>query len=214
MNLHSIPCFLIHRQQDTIREASILELEKALDLPLQRFEAFSGLDGLKMFQLEDFPTMDGFPRKHPNGGQSNEGVIGCTASHIKIIKDAIASNQPYCCIFEDDAEVVGNLDEYFTAVDTLPPADIIILGCAPAGKSSTSCASVEKIEHFWLTHALVINRHAMIAILDTFICYVEAGYALPADWLYSYAIGDHKLVAYAPVEPVIRQRPGFVSLTS
>lgn len=54
----------------------------------------------------------------------------------------------------------------------------------------------------------------MIAILDTFIYYVEAGYALPADWLYSYAITDHKLVAYAPVEPVIRQRPGFVSLTS
>lgn len=143
MNLHSIPCFLIHRQQDTIREPSILELEKALGLPLQRFEAFSGLDGLKMFQLEDFSTMDGFPMKHPNGGQSGPGNIGCTASHIKIIKDAIASNYPYCCIFEDDAEVVGNLDEYFSAVDTLLPADIIILGCVPAGKSSTSCASVE-----------------------------------------------------------------------
>lgn len=212
MNLRDIPCILIHRQKDTIREPSILELERKLNISLERFEAFSELDGMKMFQLDDLPDIDGFPMKHPNGGQSSPGVIGCVASHIKIIRDAISANRSQCCIFEDDAELVGNLDEYFIAVSTLPPADIVILGCAAVEKSSTSHSSVEKVDHFWLTHAIILNRNAMIAIVDTFILYLERGYALPSDWLYSYAIKEYELIAYAPVDQIVRQRPGFISL--
>ena len=204
MDLHTIPCLLIHRTQDTIREASIDELEKRLGKTLQKFEGISG----------HFLLKDGFPTKHPHETEpTTVGNIGCTASHIEILEAAIKSKYTHCCIFEDDAEVVGNLQDYFSLVDTLPPADIVLLGVNTIVDSTeTTIPEIKKVTRFWGTHAVVVGRQGMLAILNTYKKYVDAGYALPADWLYSYAIKDYELIAYAPVKPVIRQRPGFISL--
>jgi Glycosyltransferase family 25 (LPS biosynthesis protein) len=204
MDLHTIPCLLIHRTQDTIREASIHELEKRLGKTLQKFEGISG----------HFLLKDGFPRKHPHETEPTSlGNIGCTASHIEILEAAIKSKYTHCCIFEDDAEVVGNLQDYFSLVDTLPAADIVLLGVNTIIDSTeTTIPEIKKVTRFWGTHAVVVGRRGMLAILNTYKKYVDAGYALPADWLYSYAIKDYELIAYAPVKPVIRQRPGFISL--
>lgn len=203
MNLHAIPCFIIHRVQDVIREPSILELETKLGLPLQRFEGLSG----------DFLIESGFPRKHPHEGLSNAGIIGCAASHIELLEAAIASTSSHYCIFEDDAELVGNLPAYFSSLEGLPEADLVCMGVNEiVDGTATTVSSIKKVTRFWGTHAMIVNRKTMTAVLATYKKYVSLGYALPADWLYSYAIKEHGLLAYAPVKSVIRQRPGFVSV--
>ena len=204
MDLHAIPCLVIHREQDTIRAANVDELERKLGKTIQRFEGISG----------QFLINDGFPRKHPHEStQTSAGNIGCTASHIEILEAAIKSTHAHCCIFEDDAEVVGDLQAYFSLVDMLPPADIILLGTNTIVEGvDTDIPEIQKITRFWGTHAVIVGRRAMLAILNTYKKYVDMGYALPADWLYNYAIKEYELVAYAPVNSVVQQRPGFISL--
>jgi GR25 family glycosyltransferase involved in LPS biosynthesis len=204
--LHTIPCLLIHRAKDTVRDECIRELETSLDLVLERFEGISG----------DFLIADGYPTKHPyEKTPTSPGNIGCTASHVEILESAIKSKHPYVCIFEDDAEVVGDVDAYLNDINMLPPGDIILLGTNEIVDGvSTENPSIKKVTRFWGTHAVIVNRRGVLGILTTYKRYVDMGVALPADWLYSYAIKEEGLTAYAPVKSVIRQKPGFISFIS
>ena len=204
--LKTIPCLLIHREKDTVRDECIQTLEEKLGQVLQRFEGISG----------DFLIADGYPTKHPYENiPTTAGNIGCTASHVEILESTIKSNHEFVCIFEDDAEVVGDIDVYLTAVNKLPPGDIILLGTNEiVDGSSTEIPLITKVTRFWGTHAVIVNRRGVLGILNTYKRYVDKGIALPADWLYSYAIKEEGLTAYAPVKSVIRQKPGFISFIS
>jgi len=206
MDLEKIPCLVIHREQDKERAPSIFYLETALGRQLQRFEAISG----------DYLIEQGFPTKHPRGpNPTSPGNIGCTASHIDILEAALRSGYEYCCIFEDDAEVVGAVKPYLAEVGLLPAADLIFLGVNEIvdGEPSVN-PGIHRVERFWGTHAVIVGRKAMTAIFEVYTQSLKDGYALPADWLYSFAIKEKGLIAYAPSIPVIRQRPGLMSLTS
>jgi hypothetical protein len=43
-----------------------------------------------------------------------------------------------------------------------------------------------------------VKKKAALAIIKTFEKYSKSKKFLPADWLYSYAIKDNNLIAYAP----------------
>jgi GR25 family glycosyltransferase involved in LPS biosynthesis len=204
--LETIPCFLIHREQDTIREPCIQALETALHCKVQRFEGISG----------DVLIATGFPTKHPHESvPTSPGNLGCTASHVEIIDAAIKDNKEYICIFEDDAEVMGDLDTYLMEVNTLPTSDMILLGTNEIVEAgSTELSTIKTVRRFWGTHAVILGRKAMNAILHTYKRYVNKGFALPADWLYSYAIKEEGLLAYAPTSSIIRQKPGLISFIS
>ena len=204
--INKIPCLVIHREQDTERAPSIFYLERSLGREIQRFEAISG----------DSLIEQGFPTKHPREpNPTSPGNIGCTASHIEILEAAIRSEYEYCCIFEDDAEVVGAIVPYLQDITRLPPADLIFLGVNEIVEGEpTANPGVQKVTRFWGTHAVIVGRKAMLAIFEVYTQSLKDGYALPADWLYSFAIKEKALVAYAPSVAVIRQRPGLVSLIS
>jgi len=204
--INKIPCLVIHRDQDIERAPSIFYLEKSLGRNIQRFEAISG----------DSLIEQGFPTKHPREpNPTTPGNIGCTASHIEILEAAIRSDYEYCCIFEDDAEVVGSIGPYLEDITRLPPADLIFLGVNEIVEGEpTANPGVQKVLRFWGTHAVIVGRKAMLAIFEVYTQSLKDGYALPADWLYSFAIKEKGLVAYAPLVPIIRQRPGLVSLIS
>lgn len=204
--INKIPCLVIHRDQDIERAPSIFYLEKSLGRSIQRFEAISG----------DSLIEQGFPTKHPREpNPTTPGNIGCTASHIEILEAAIRSDYEYCCIFEDDAEVVGSIGPYLEDITRLPPADLIFLGVNEIVEGEpTANPGVQKVLRFWGTHAVIVGRKAMLAIFEVYTQSLKDGYALPADWLYSFAIKEKGLVAYAPLVPIIRQRPGLVSLIS
>jgi GR25 family glycosyltransferase involved in LPS biosynthesis len=206
MDLNTIPCLVIHRKEDEERNDSIFQLEAAMGRPIQHFEAISG----------EYLIEQGFPTKHPREpNPTSAGNIGCTASHVEVLEATLRSSYKHCCIFEDDAEVVGAVSPYLADVAMLPPADIIFLGVNEIVEGEpTAISGVQKVTRFWGTHAVIVNRRAMAAIFEVYTQSLKDGYALPADWLYGFAIKMGGLVAYAPTIPLIRQRPGFVSLIS
>jgi len=206
MDLSTIPCLVIHREKDIERNPSIFYLERLLGRTVQRFEAILG----------EYLIEQGFPTKHPREpNPTSPGNIGCTASHVEILEATLRSHFPYCCIFEDDAEVVGAVDPYLKEVSQLPPADLVFLGVNEiVDGEPTANPAIQKVERFWGTHAVIVSRKAMLAIFEVYTQSLKDGYALPADWLYSFAIKAKELVAYAPSIPIVRQRPGLTSLTS
>ena len=206
MDLGVIPCIVIHRKEDKERDPSIFYLEKALGRHIQRFDAISG----------EYLLEQGFPSKHPREpNPTSPGNIGCTASHVEILDAALRSQFTHCCIFEDDAEVVGAIQPYLNEVAHLPAADVIFLGVNEIVEGeATEIQGIQRITRFWGTHAVIVSRKAMLAIFEVYTQSLKDGYALPADWLYSFAIKAQGLVAYAPSISTVRQRPGLMSLTS
>ena len=203
MELQAIPCLIIHRTRDKARYPNIIEFQRNIGRNLQEFEGISG----------HFLIADGFPRKHPQGGESTPGTIGCTASHVEILEALLKSNHKQCVLFEDDAELVGDLQDYFDSIKSLPEPDLFFFGVNEIVEGSpTTNPEIQKVIRFWGTHAVLVGRKAALAILMTYKKYVDQGFALPADWLYSYAIKEEGLIAYAPITPVIQQRPGLISV--
>jgi GR25 family glycosyltransferase involved in LPS biosynthesis len=194
-----IPCLVIHRSQDKERQILIDNLAVSLGRPLQNVEAADG----------SFFVQNGFPTRHPLTGQTTPGNIGCTASHVHILESALEIDETCLCIFEDDAVVIKSATEY---LENIPDDwDLCFLGVNEKVDVVRTTDLYVQILRFWGTHAVLVRKRAMEAILETYKKSVKDGIALPADWLYSYAIRDHGLVAYAPVENCVIQKPGLVS---
>ena len=200
--LLDVPCFVIHRSQDTDRESCIIELEEKIRTQIQREE---GVDGSLV------ATTD-FPRRHPWTGATTAAELGCLLSHVNIL-EKFPAGFLYICVFEDDAEVVGDFDGYLERVFALDkPADIIYLGVNEIVEGEgTADAGIKKVTRSWGAHAVIFNRKAAAAVLKTHKNYLKKGFALPADWLYNYAIKECGLTAYACVAATIRQKPGLIS---
>lgn len=202
LRLLDVPCFVIHRHRDTDRESCITELEAWIGITIQREE---GIDGGLVAATD-------FPRRHPWTGTTTAAELGCLLSHVNILEKFPAKAQ-YICLFEDDAEGVGDFDGYLERVFALDkPADIIYLGVNEIVEGEgTADAGIKKVLRSWGAHAVLFNQKAAAAVLKTHNEYVKKGFALPADWLYNYAIKECDLMAYAPVAATIRQKPGLIS---
>jgi GR25 family glycosyltransferase involved in LPS biosynthesis len=204
--LDEIPCLVIHREQDKEREPVIQRLEGALSRRLQRFE---GIDGVSLIAT-------GFPTKHPREHEpTTAGNIGCTASHVEILDACSRSSYAGCAIFEDDAELSCDpvLLRHFLEEEK-GDWDLCFLGVNELVETTPFREGLVHVKRFWGTHAVIVKQKAMLAILEMYRQSLMDGYALPADWLYSYAIQRSGLIAVAPMVPLVRQRPGLVSLIS
>lgn len=198
------PCVVIHRTQDTEREPLIESLERSLGFLLQRVEAVNGA------QL----ALHGFPRKHPHEVfPTSPGNIGCTASHIVLLESTLKSAHSHICIFEDDAEATGDVVAYINQMKSRE-WDILFLGVNEIVEGEQVAEDLWQVTRFWGTHAVIVGRRAMAAILETYTKSIQDGFALPADWLYSWAIRDHGLRAFCPLKNVISQKKGIVSVIS
>lgn len=204
--LNKVPCLVIHREEDIEREPILQALENALNRKLQVVE---GMDGASLIAT-------GFPTKHPREPDpTTPGNIGCTASHVEILDACLKSDYPGCAIFEDDAEVCCDpLVLHHFLEEDLGDWDICFLGVNELVETTPYTENLVYVKRFWGTHAVILKRKAMLAILDMYRQSLKDGYALPADWLYSYAIQRSGLVAIAPKVSLIRQRPGLLSLIS
>ena len=206
--LKSIPVVVIHRKEDTERDFFIKTFEKALGLEIQRVEGQNGEDIVKQ----------GMPRKHPREGETSLGNIGCTASHVSLCETFLETEHEYICIFEDDVELVCDVNDIYEYIDyswSLPEWDILFLGVNELvdAKPLDEEPLLSRVKRFWGTHAVLLTRKAARAIITEFQSSVQQGYALPADWLYSFAIQHHDLTAYCPTDPraCVQQKEGLVS---
>jgi len=173
------------------------QLTQDINMDITIFNALSGLSFLDNYL--------GF--KHVLQSEMiTAGMIGCLESHIHILKE---SNKNVL-IFEDDCEFVSNSKEFYPL-----DFDILCLGT----NENVEFQYLENNKHylqvfrFWGTHALLLRQNAVKAVLDTYEKYKNLKIFLPADWLYSYAIKEHNLRAYAPMNPkqYFKQKSGLIS---
>ena len=128
-------------------------------------------------------------------------------------------------VFEDDAEVVCDLDtlvNYMNTVEEINPDwDILFLGANEwvdslpfaETKGKPQYDLVRRIDRFWGTHAFLIRRRAADLVVMKHTELLGKGFAYPADWLYAKTIKEYNLKVYGPSNPksMIRQKPGLVS---
>ena len=93
------------------------------------------------------------------------------------------------------------------------PWDLCFLGVNELVDANMISPAIAQVKRFWGTHAVILTEKAMRTIKKTYTKSLLDGYGLPADWLYTYAI-EKGLIAYAPITPLVRQRPGLVSMVS
>jgi len=170
---------------------------------VERYEIIKTLEKNIKQPIYIFNAIDGTQHKdkyldcsHILKGQSiNPGIIGCTLSHLEVLK-----NMKYdsIVIFEDDCTFHGDLVELNNFIKNAPEFDILCLGTSETVESKPINSNYVQIFRFWGTHALLIKAKAAHAIIKTFEKYAKSKKFLPADWLYSYAIKDNNLIAYAP----------------
>lgn len=171
------------------REPFIKKLETDIGEPIHICRAINGKDHVDLFR--------GF-RHILSSKVITPGMIGCLLSHISLLRN-ISENS---VIFEDDCEFVGKKTDLDSYIHDLSYADILCLATSE-NVDYTLVPNKEyvSITRFWGTHALRITKKAALAIIATFEKYYAQRIFLPADWLYSYAIKEHGLIAFAPSNP-------------
>ncbi len=184
--------YVIHRRQDTEREHLVTELQAVFP----RLTVFEGIDGSTV----------SIGRVHPWEGIASDGVLGNTASHVTLIRQALEVGLETLTLFEDDAVVEGECT-------LAKPAewDIWFWGVNEVVKGNPEGSWI-RVVRAWGSHALCLNRKAMLAAIAIYEQSVRDGIGLPSDWMYNYAIHHYGLKAYCPPVNVISQKKGLVSL--
>ena len=164
----------------------------------QKITIFHAIDG------KNYSIFDNFI--HLRGEKITYGMIGCLLSHLIILRTTSSD----ITIFEDDCEFIGDKDELNDFINT--DFDILCLGTNENVDFEEMDKKV-KVTRFWGTHAIMIKRSAISAILQTIEKYYNQKIFLPADWLYSIAIKEHNLKCYAPknVKQFFQQKIGLTS---
>jgi GR25 family glycosyltransferase involved in LPS biosynthesis len=199
--------------------SSVIHLERAVErLPI--------IEGIKRIfpELEVFPANDGskwmadpeIKKAHPwTKIPVTQGSIGCTYTHIEIIKRAIERKEKYTLIFEDDChfnpEVTTEAVEKF--IEAATEWDILLLGGTEYVESSQLTPEFKRVGRFWGAHGLIINQRACHAALKGFEKSQAAGDFLPGDWLYNEAIKVGGLTCIGPSDPFLfcKQKEGLLS---
>jgi len=172
-------------------------LEKNIKNPIHIFNAIDGKQHIDEFK--DF--------KHVLPSETiSPGMIGCLLSHIEVLKNAKTN----ILIFEDDCEYVSDCSKF---INQNPIFDILLLGTNENVDFTLHGLNCVKVKRFWGTHALLIKYNTIEGILKIYEKYKLRKIFLPADWLYSYAIKEFNLRAYAPLNPkqFFKQKAGLVS---
>ena len=173
----------------TEREPLIKKLEIIIGEPIHICRAINGKDHVDLFR--------GF-RHILSSKVITPGMIGCLLSHISLLRN-INEN---IVIFEDDCEYVGKKEELNAYIRDLSNADILCLATSEnVDFTPIPNKNYVVITRFWGTHAILVSKKAAVAIIATFEKYYAQRIFLPADWLYSYAIKEHGLIAFAPSNP-------------
>ena len=205
--LPDVPFFCIHLLRAVEREPYMTHFQNGLGRQVIVWPASEGKD----------VAARGWPRGHPHERETSIGALGCLGSHIRLLQKMLEEGLEVMGIFEDDAELIvksEQLQEFYTRVQIeVPEWDIVVLGANEWVDILKKQNGIAWPQRYWGTHAFLIRRRAAEAVVSLFEELQQRGYSYPADWLYSYAIQQKKLVVVGPevCRSLIRQKPGLVS---
>ena len=189
----NIGYYIIHLEKATERLATINKLQNDLNTPITIFPAADGYEMVK----NGHPTtcqQRGFP--HTRGA----GCIGCTISHINICKEALAKNQEYTVIFEDDCMFNSTLESLQHTMNQFAslqlPFDLFTLGYSPISASPVNDSVFLKINSFNGTYGCLLSRTFMKKLVDLYEEYYNNNTTLSIDTMYSNVIKQYNMNAY------------------
>lgn len=191
---------VIHLREATDRMQLIFDLEAKLGRPIEIFFAFDGTE---------WEAKADIAKLHPlRSGPISRGNIGCTQSHLHLLRSSYKCQEGGICIFEDDCEFTASQAEiqaYAAAAEAATGGnwDILLFGATEyvEGKPDPVDSAFFRPTRFWGTHAMIVKPKAALAVIDAFMAYQKEGLFPPADWMYSRAIQMHSLVCIGPKNP-------------
>lgn len=100
-----------------------------------------------------------------------QGALGCQASHIKALKEALKYDE-HCLILEDDCQFTDNLSPLFSSFFEDLPAnwDVFFLGGSLLWKDAISDfkPNLKRANNVLCTHAYMVNRNSIEKLLSCF----------------------------------------------
>lgn len=181
-------CHIIWLPSLKERKPLIKQLEADIQQPITIFEAINGKTHVSDYL--EFKNVDAT-------GSIKPGAIGCLLSHVELLE---STSQDSIVVFEDDCVFNSTLAELHSFIDDAPQFDILCMGTNITVESTPVDSSYVRVQKFYGTHALILNRKAIDAVLATHEKYTIRKKFLPADWLYSIAIQEYGLRAFAPTD--------------
>jgi GR25 family glycosyltransferase involved in LPS biosynthesis len=214
--LAHFPAYVIHLKKCIDRVETINKLESDLNIKLEIYDASDG---------SEWWENPAIPKKHPWVYDNiPKGMVGCTFSHLDLLKKIYATTERGILIFEDDAQLVqpaNILIDYLNKIKEFTDEaiheernwDVLLLGANEYVSSKPITQHIERVNRFWGTHAMYIRRESIPEILRTFDSYLSKGIFLPPDWLYNKTIEEKHFVVYGPSRPklLLQQKVGVVS---
>lgn len=202
MVLNSSDWYIIHMSEATEREELVKRTEEMFGA--KRFEAVKGQEVLLKYS--------GLSHPHPPEPVS-KGIMGCTESQYRVLRDF--SDAEFIGIFEDDVHFITERKEIEDWLQQLPEGwDIAFLGTTEHVRSTPFNSETVKLTRFWGAHAVLFRKSSIPKVLATYDLYtnVKKMVCIP-DWWFSWAIQDHGLNAYAPLngKKFCYQKDGLVS---
>ena len=192
-NTQNIGYYIIHLEKATERLDTINKLQNDLNTPITIFPA---ADGYEMVKNGHPTTCQQRGPPHTRGA----GCIGCTVSHINICKEALAKNQEYAVIFEDDCMFGSTLESFQQAMSQFTslqlPFDLFTLGYSPVSASPIPNSIFSKINRYNGTYGALLSRSFMKKLVDLYEEYYNNNTSLSIDTMYSNVIEQHNMNAY------------------
>jgi glycosyl transferase family 25 len=119
--------------------------------------------------------------------KNDKGAIGCTMSHISVLKNAIENNYENILVLEDDMEW-NNFEDGYQTLKKLAskPYDVIMLG----GSFVSYNSETYKLNSAKTTTGYLVNKHYMQTLLSNFeegLSYLSKDYSM----LFDHALDAH-----------------------
>jgi GR25 family glycosyltransferase involved in LPS biosynthesis len=154
-------CINLKRRPDRLIQA-MAEFEK-FNVSVEFVEAVDGLT-LPM-------DVEGLPSKSKDGRKISRGDLGCTYTHLKIVKLAKEQGLRNYFVFEDDVEFSPDFNEVFDVFFNQLPEnwDMLYLGGNHTEGYEMITRNIAKIFHTYTTHAIGVKSSAydsMIKVLS------------------------------------------------
>lgn len=153
--------FLTHYKNSDMKNEEIIKFD-AIDGSKLDIESVS-LSELAKAELQQLETT-GFRTKHY---QLTKGAIGCYLSHVKIWENILKNNYETALIFEDDAKIPLTLNQSIENEMNHIPNDWDIVLFGYICKQCRKYENYNEVERFMLTHCYLINRKAIIKIMNS-----------------------------------------------
>lgn len=139
-----------------------------------RVEFVAGVDGLSLPE-QNMISKDGL--------KVSRGDLGCTLSHLKVVRMAKEQNLKSYFVFEDDVEFAPDINAKFFAYMYQLPADwdMLYLGGNHMGGFDAVTENIAKIHLTYTTHAIGVKAKAYDALIEVLgrendkvdICFAE-----------------------------------------